>query len=300
MRYLKQTKCLMWTANVGVCIVLGFACVSWYSLVFEANLGDETGLQSPAVPTSSDRNSVPVQVDTDEILKGQLFKSSKSLVIRPPAMAGKLPKSDMPLKLIGTIAGDDAISMAIIEETEQGRQGVYAPGDMLLGAKIEDVRQNQVVLLLEGGERYVLDLSVSDFNAQQPVKPIDAQTRVQEGTRVGEVIRGISSSETIINAQARDAAKRPLYRMMDGVALQTVSEEGKKPGVRISGLPDSLLGRMIGLNNGDVIHRINGLPVENAGKAFQVLKKARTIGSAEVLFSRGDEEQTMMLHTGSW
>ncbi len=295
-----QTKCLMWAVNVAVCIGLGFACVSWYALVSKANPGDEAGLQSPVIPPSSDRNSVPVLVDTDEILRGQLFMSPKSLVAQAPAMAGKLAKIDMPLKLIGTIAGDDAISMAIIEETEQGRQGVYVTGDMLLDAKIEDIRQNQVVLLLDGGERYVLDSSLSDSNSQQPVKPIGTQASVQENARLGEVVREISSSKIMINAQARNAAKQPLYRVMDSVSLHTVSEEGQKPGVQISGLPDSLLGRMIGLNNGDVIHKINGLPVENAGKAFQVLKKARAIGSAEVFFSRGDKEQTMVLHTGSW
>jgi len=290
----------MWAVNVAVCIGLGFACVSWYTLVFKANPEDEAGLKSAVVPPSSDGNSVPAPVDTNEILKSELFRSIKSLDSQATASDDKMPNIGMPLRLIGTVVGDDAVGMAIIEETEQGRQGVYARGDILLGAKIEDIRKNQVVLLLVDGVRYVLDVSLSDSSSRHPVEPTKGATSVQEGVRPDEVVRRISSSEVIVNAQARNVAKQQLSRVMDNVSLQTVSEKGKKPGVRITGLPDSILGKMIGLNNGDVIHKINGHPVENAGKAFQVLKKARVISSAEVLFSREGKEQIMVLHTGLW
>jgi type II secretory pathway component PulC len=308
MRYLKQTNYLMWAVNAAVCIGLGFACVSWYSLVSKANSGNETRVEFPAVLSGSNQNSAPVSVDTEGILKSRLFKSSELPVVHDPealaaeakARANKAAKIDMPLRLVGTIVGDQANSIAIIEEIKEKRQGVYKRGDILLEARIEDIRQNQVVLLLAGGVRYVLDSSISDSGSQQPVKPIGAEKPVEESVRLDEVVRKISTSEVMINAQARNVAKRQLSRVMDKVSLRTVSDKGKKPGVRITGLPDSLLGRMIGLNNGDVIHKINGHPVENARKASQVLKKARKVGSAEVQFSRGDKERTLMLQTGLW
>ncbi len=80
----------MWAVNVVVCIGLGYACVSWYSLVFNGNPEDETGLRSFAVAPASDRNSVPVSVDTDQILKSQFFRPTKSL---DPKQSGIFPIS---------------------------------------------------------------------------------------------------------------------------------------------------------------------------------------------------------------
>ena len=309
MPYSKKINCVIWVVTLAVGVGLGFACLSWYARFWAC--APESGEQpyEPAVIHTSVTHVESGSTKPDLLLKSHLFGQSISegsetgggAEDQAAAAKAEEPEIDIPLKLIGTIAGNSDNSMAIIEETKQGRQDVYTRGDVLLNAKIEDIHQNEVVLLLAGGVRYVLDSTVPDSAGQKMVKQaVVAPSVVEESIRPDEVVRELSSSDVIINTQARNVAMRKLSRVMDSVSLRAVSESGKKPGVRIAGLPDSMLGRMIGLNNGDVIHKVNGHTVANARKASQVLKKARRLGSAKVQFSRGEKERSLILHTGIW
>jgi S1-C subfamily serine protease len=75
---------------------------------------------------------------------------------------------------------------------------------------------------------------------------------------------------------------------------------GGQSGLGISGLGDSTLGQLAGLQDGDVIQTINGHPVPDRQKAYQVLWKARKLGTARIEFTRGRESKSLTFGTGVW
>jgi len=57
---------------------------------------------------------------------------------------------------------------------------------------------------------------------------------------------------------------------------------------------------MVGLRDGDVIRMINGQSVGKLSKAAQVLRKARSLGRAELRLTRGQKERTLALRPSAW
>src|SRR6266571_3039240 len=75
-------------------------------------------------------------------------------VSEPPPPAPEPPATPLPLKLVGTVAGADALRFAILESTgNPPGQAVYQVGDMVQQVVIVDILPNCVVLDRDGARQ---------------------------------------------------------------------------------------------------------------------------------------------------
>ena len=194
------------------------------------------------------------------------------------------------LRLLATVAGDEEVACAVIENVKTKIQDLYKTGDIIEGAWVEKIERNRIVLF-NGDQREVLNLYVAS-GVSGPVaksaEPVVAQKR-----DISEVVNIISPTEREINKKAFLAKVGGMEAILKTVDIAPYVVNGKENGIRITGLEDSSMARYVGFENGDVIQIINGQTVTNSRKAFQILRKARTQSSLDTQLLRGNEKKTL-------
>ena len=194
------------------------------------------------------------------------------------------------LRLLATVAGDEEVACAVIENVKTRIQDLYKTGDIIEGAWVEKIERNRIVLF-NGQQREALNLSVAG-KAPGPVAK-SAEPVIAKKPGIAEAVNIISPTDREINKKAFLAKVGGMEAILKTVEVAPYMVNGKENGIRITGLEDSSMARYVGFENGDVIQIINGQTVTNRRKAFQILRKARTQSSLDTQLLRGIEKKTL-------
>jgi len=189
------------------------------------------------------------------------------------------------LRLIGVVSGE-LQQYAIIEDLQRsGTQELYQVGDMVQRAAIIDIRA-ECVLLDTRRQREKLCFDYNDGTRDANGNSLPPQRR--DKRRRSAVRPDESSDDDVVRVdQGTWRVKREL--ITDQFAdLGTLSRQvrvtphtiqGRPSGFRLTRLRPGLLQR-IGLINGDVLQRVNGLDInspEEALKAYQAVQSESTV-----------------------
>lgn len=257
--------------------------------------------KSPSFDSYSaiDQNSTDT-VNTDIILERDIFNSSKvaSSQEQNPAQTNLTPtktvaKKQLELRLLGTVAGSGDVACAIIEDMKSKVQDLYKTGDTVQGAVIEKIERNRIILRNEGAQE-ILNLYVAGQNNTDTVAAanVTAVTKPEENS-TGDIIKIISPNEREVNKNAFLAKIGGIEAILKTVKINAHKTDGVEDGLQISGLEGLSMATFVGLKNGDIIQTINGQAVANERKAFQVLRKARSLNSFDLELKRGTENKTL-------
>ena len=230
---------------------------------------------------------------TSEIIPPQQTKPQENNISQVPTPVVRKPLN---LRLLGTVAGDKEIGCAIIENTRTKVQDLYGIGDIVDGARIEKIERNRIILLNNGLEE-ILNLYVAGHESSQPVALTTTENPVIKPVEPNyteeDVIKVTSPTERQVNKNAFLAKIGGIEAILKTVQISTHKINGVEDGLLISGLEGLSMAKFIGLKNGDVIQTINGQSVTNDRKAFQVLRKARSLTSFDLELKRGTETKSL-------
>lgn len=225
------------------------------------------------------------------IAERNLFNANPPSGNAPPVAEVKpaeeaVQPTQLRLRLIGIASGASKQQYAIIEDLQRGgSQDLYQIGDVVQRAAIVDIRP-ECVLLDTRRQREKLcfdyDSRAPDSNGQAA-----ATTRRREA-RNDSAPSGDSATDDVVRIdQGTWRVKRELI-MEQFADLGTLSRQvrvtphtiqGKPSGFRLTRLRPGLLQR-IGLVNGDVLQRVNGLDInspEEALQAYQAVQNESTV-----------------------
>ena len=194
-------------------------------------------------------------------------------------------------RLLATVAGDEEVACAVIENLKSQIQGIYKAGDIIGGAQIERIERNKVVVSYR--EQYeVLSLNIT-CNALEPddenEEPVIAQK--QNAT---ESVRVVSPFERGIDKRAFVTQFPGIEIFLEEIEVAPYIINGQQEGLSITGLDDSSMAGYFGFKNGDVIQNVNGQMLTDKQKAFQVLKKARSQSSLNVQLLRNKQKMDLL------
>jgi type II secretory pathway component PulC len=178
--------------------------------------------------------------------------------------------------LRATIAGDDQVAYAVIENLKSKVQDIYKTGDIIDVAQIERINRNKIVLLC-GEQSEVLNLCISHGNLN-PVEK-NEEPVMAEKQNTAPYIKAISSAKQALNPKAYISKVQGMEAFLEKMEVNPYIENGEEKGLCITGLDDLSMVGYFGFENGDVIQTINGQMLTGKQKAFQVLKKARSQSS---------------------
>lgn len=187
---------------------------------------------------------------------------------------GNAPQTTMPLILAGVIAGKDpSKGQAIIGDSASSAKLIAVGAAIPGGARLHSVYGDRV-LIERNGRLETLMLP------RTPLKGAPA-----------------SSLPPLPSAPA--AALRDNATVLAGlVRVQPVFNQGKLSGYRIfpGGTRGTSTFTQLGLRAGDLIVGINGTPLDDAGRAMEVLQTLSSSASATVTVSRNGQSQDLNLN----
>ncbi len=288
-----EIRKLLRAANLVLLAILGYIVASF---IF-GNDGGQSAIVEPIPKIEEGKIALskdPILVDNPKIIiERNIFGSSGSNAVKENPQQGKKDTTApfvRELRLLATVAGDEEVACAVIENVKTKIQDLYKTGDIIEGAWVEKIERNRIVLF-NGQQREVLNLSVAS-KVPGPVAK-RAEPVIAQKTDIAEAVKIISPTEREINKRAFLAKVGGMEAILKTVDMAPYVVNGKENGIRITGLEDSSMARYVGFENGDVIQIINGQTVTNRRKAFQILRKARTQSSLDTQLLRGNEKKTL-------
>jgi general secretion pathway protein C len=233
-----------------------------------------------AVPPPSDRpmtsvRSVNPSLQLAVIVNAHLFGTAAA-ALGP----GEAPQTTMPLTLAGIIADKDPNKgQAIIGENAMAAK-LYAVGGAIPGgARLHAVYEDRVLLERNGS----IESLTLPRNTSANGKPIASSAGPGFGSRM-----------------AAAAAANPTL-LAGLVRVQPVFTQGKLSGYRIfpGGAKGNSAFTQLGLKPGDLIEAVNGTPLDDAGRAMEVLGTLSSAATATITVSRNGASQEVNLNLAS-
>ncbi|HXN42057.1 MAG TPA: type II secretion system protein GspC, partial [Myxococcaceae bacterium] len=188
------------------------------------------------------------------------------------------------VKLLGTLASViGKWSIASILDLGNQRAQTYGIGDKVLGAEIVEIQRERVIVLNSNRREYISN--EPEVASHAPPEPKRVGTD-PPSTGLGTGIRAISDSEYEIPRAEIDRTLSNLNEVAMQARIVPAFKDGQAQGFKLFSIrPDSLYTK-IGIQNGDVIKRINGNDINSPEKALEIYSRLRDASRIDIEIER--------------
>ena len=184
--------------------------------------------------------------------------------------------------LVGTaIADPTQYSLCQITNPDLNETQVYAIGDRYQGARIYAVEKERALISNNGVNEYI------DNNAAAP--NLGVVPMPQPAQAGGDGVKQLSENQYVVAKSEINNALTNLSDLATKARIVPSFKNGVANGFKLfSIVPDSLYAK-IGVQNGDVIRRINGYEMNSPDKALEIYQKLRDASRIEIELERRGE-----------
>jgi general secretion pathway protein C len=209
-------------------------------------------------------------------------------------------------KIVGAVQSDDILwSFVLVQTAATGPAMPYRFGSTLDGRNVSTISWCRslgayVLLRPPGGQRCFLAQNMPPHAAPAaPAAPVASASTPSEGGALGGVLEGIervSPNEFNIRRSTVDRILESQAELMRTTRIMPVDQGGRVIGVQLFGVRgNSLLGRL-GMQNGDVLNRINGLDIGSPDRALEAYSRLRTSDQLQVSVTRNGQPVNIDFH----
>jgi general secretion pathway protein C len=184
-------------------------------------------------------------------------------------------------KLIGTIEGE-SFSGAVLEDSSgQVFYGIHQK--LPDGSQIIKVVRDKVTLQRADGSKIDIQLAEDDKIVTMQAPAGNASTGVKR----------MSDGKYMVDQREMLASTENMSQILTQARALPYIEQGKTVGFRISEISPGSIYEKIGLQNGDVIQKVNSQEVDDPAKFFQLYQGLRTERFIAIDLIRGGARQTL-------
>ncbi|MFO7965294.1 MAG: type II secretion system protein GspC [Desulfobacterales bacterium] len=227
----------------------------------------------------------PLTYYTEIAGRNLLNVTSKKNEIEKEVDLGALEKTELQLKLWGTVTGKTEKAYAVIEDTNIRTQNLYREGDTVQGADIKLILREKVVLTRDEVDE-VLEMEKSQQGPPQirtaAARPISRHRLLSPGTQ----------SITLDRSQI-DEAMQNINNLMQQVRIMPHFENGQPNGFSLTGIRPNSIVRKMGLRNGDIITGVNGKNIETMEDAMGFYQQLSSGDTVSLDMKRRGRERTI-------
>lgn len=232
-----------------------------------------SGKSQPAAVASPSLQGQPVE-SYNIITERNLFQTTLQAIADKNSGGNLLPSEEYTaFDLKGTIAVDQAMGYAIVEEKGKGKQKLYRIGEMIGSARLVRITRNAAVL--RGPEKEFV----------MKIKDIAEGSLTERSPRSGS---GIAMSKQDVTQSLGD-----LKSIMSQAVVRPFLVEGVQQGFVVSNIVPGSLYQKLGLQNGDVVVSVNGKKLEGADDILQLVNVMQAGGSVSVNLTRNGRNETI-------
>jgi len=220
------------------------------------------------------------------IYERNLFNSSAG-PITGDVTAGPAPLSQLNVQLIGTVVSDvEKFSFAVIMDKATSETKIYRVNDVILNeAKILKIERNRVIIYRNGVQESLM--------VYEEESPAFGQVAVAPSVVPPADVRQEGANRYVIPREEMERQTQNLGKLMTEARLVPNLEGGKINGYKIFAIkPDSLYTK-IGLQNGDIIYKVNGIDISDPERAFQLFQQLKNERYFQVDIVRNNQRQTL-------
>jgi general secretion pathway protein C len=289
MLYLEYLKKYLWVVRLVVLALCAYLAANAVSIYIRGQIATAPVINMAS--TTQDGSAYTSINIYDVILK-------KSLFFPPGANleAGFTKRDSGPIigsedfQLLGVIAGLPQISFAVIHTLHDAKTGVFQVGEKVSGtADVLAIRSREVELLHDG-ERKVIKLpALGDGLAAMNA---DRWNRTA-GEQIADGVKKIGDREYVVSSEVIDNAFNDMGKMLRGARIVPQLENGKISGFKVQRIKKDSLYKTIGLENGDILHRVNSIEIKGPEDGLRLLQELRTAKSISIDITRKNSRQTL-------
>jgi len=252
--------------TVGVLAAAAYLAADAANLLMGATI---EASMPPSRPFARTAAIPPSTADVDAILRGNLFNPNQR------GNSGVSPAAPVPVviesthRLVGTVTGGGEFGFAVLEEKSNSAQNLYRIGDLLPGGA-----------QLVGIERYAITIRVGGAIQQLAVQEDVPSGAALAGGPAAGGVREVAANHWLIERAKIEAALANLPKLLTQARLVPNFNGGKANGFQVLSMQPGSFFTEIGLKEGDVLQRINGVEVndpQNLLKAFEQLRNEAAI-----------------------
>jgi general secretion pathway protein C len=284
-----------WAVDAMAVVIGAYLAARTVNTIAAAAIAPKPALvqQASAAPQASGQPQ-RVELDADKVAK--LFDVPLPKPPQPgeektqPVRAGWNPvpvRSSLHGTLVGTaIAEPRQYSLCQIINPDLNETQVYTIGDKYQGARIYGVEKDRVLIDNSGVNEYIDNSAASPPNLG--VMPLPQPVGVAQGGG-GDGVKQLSENQYVVARSEINNALTNLSDLATKARIVPSFKNGVANGFKLfSIVPDSLYAK-IGVQNGDVIRRINGYEMNSPDKALEIYQKLRDASRIEIELERRGE-----------
>jgi len=219
----------------------------------------------------------------------ELTADGKPAAPKADDLSSEPVRTSLHAQLLATVvANKPEWSIATLRDLNLNQDDVYMLDDLFMNAKVLSIDQLRVILLNDG-HREFLDLTPPSSGPPPPKPMADA-------TPAGgpDGIKRIDDRHFQIERSTVNNALGNLNDLAMQARIVPSFKNGQANGFKLFSIkPDSLYSQ-IGIQNGDVIQRINGLDINSPDKALEAYGKLKSANALDLSVERNG--QTVSYH----
>lgn len=237
-------------------------------------------------PSRAEESSSPITPSVHpfshyrEIADRNLFNTQAEIQKPPPEPEdtdiASLKKTDLKLKLFGTVTGIPSRSYAVIQDLQKRKQRLYSVGDAVRTATVKQILRNKVVLQVNG-ENEVLEIEKRQGGAARP-NPFN---RSAASNSRAPVTRKIAVSRSQV-----DDAMGNVNNLMRQARVRPHFTNGKPDGLTLTRIRRNSIFRRLGLRNGDIITGVGGEPIQSVDDALKFYNNLKSASDVSLQIKR--------------
>ncbi len=226
-------------------------------------------------------------------LTGMKVPEPEPLVKEPTTpvvdLAAAPVRSGLRVKLLGTLlSAVPEWSIATIQDVVTLKANTYMVGDDIQTAKVLEIERDRVIVL-NNNRREFIDNTAGDGSGMPVAAPVVASavnTNPPPGQVLGAGVKQISENEYEIPRGEIDKTLSNLNDVAMQARIVPAFKDGQAQGFKLFSIrPDSIYTK-IGVQNGDVIKRINGYDLNSPEKALEIYTKLKEAGRIDIEVER--------------
>lgn len=163
-----------------------------------------------------------------------------------------------------------------IKNIKYGTGAWYIEGDIINGCRLEKIT-NQKLFFVQGADRYVLELSgdetISDGNTS--------------------IITVVSENKRVVHEEALARQISSLSQLASKIIFMPHVDNGKIDGLSVVHLAEEELAEKSGIEKGDIIKTVNGIPVTDFEDLKRAYEDVSERGVCEIRLLRDDQERSL-------
>lgn len=294
MRRLVSGKAYGTYLRAGAALFAAYFLADTVSLFTDSFVPEPPAVPAPRV-TKRDEKRASIE-DYNSILSRNIFNSKGIIPEEEGNLAnGPARRTNLPLNLVGTVVlADELKSIAAIEDKSQNMVFPLRVDDSIADkirvTKIEHLR----VYFVNKGTGHLEFVEISEdqpmFGAAQNVKPLPAKKAT--GTGISQA----DETHYDIERGTVDKAISNLSEVLQQARAIPNFENGVPDGYKMLQIVPGSIYDQLGIKNGDVVTSLNGDPINDPGKAFQLFNELKTTTHIEVGVKRGGVKSVLNLN----